>query len=213
MKRRFLLLLLFLTSCASAPATPPVAPPPVVSVSASPAAQPWLEDVYACGTERSIVIRLPVSESAADIRLQLGEPKPLKTRAYQIGTEDILVVTGRENPLQNLSEAETRNLFSKSGEDVEVWVYAFSADAQEIFEQEVMRGTRIHTFARLALHPHQLVDKLKADSTAIGILPRRWMTGTMREVFQVASVPVLVITSDEPQGAIRALIACLQRKE
>lgn len=211
MKRALLFLVLTLTACASSPETSLPAPPPVVSVYASPAAEPWLEDVFACGTEISVVIRLSASESAADIRLRLGEPETLSSPAYQIGTEDILVVTRRESPLQNLERDQAQMLFSKGGGNVEVWVYASSADVQEIFEREVMRGMQIHASARLALHPGQFVDALNAGSSAVGLLPRRWINETMREAFALRDVPVLAITPGEPQGAVKELIACLQK--
>lgn len=212
MKYPFLAVVLFLAACASAPTDLPAqAAPPVVSVYASPAAEPWLEEVYACGVETSIVIRLSASESVADIRLRLGEPETLNTPAYQIGTEDILVVTHRESPVQNLTADEARALISQGQENVEIWVFASSASAQEIFEREVMLAVKIHPLARLALHPQQMSDTLSNEKNAVGILPRRWKAGTTREVFALTGIPVLAITSGEPQGAVRELIACLQQ--
>ncbi len=211
MKYPFLAIVLFLTACAPAPTDLPAqAALPVVSVYASPAAEPWLGEVYACGIETSVVIRLSASESAGDIRLRLGEPKTLDTPAYQIGTEDILVVTHRESPVQNLSADEARALFSEGQENVEIWVFASSADAQEIFERQVMLGEQIHPLARLALHPQQMSDTLSNGKNAVGILPRRWKAGTTREVFALTGIPVLAITSGEPQGAVKELLGCLQ---
>ncbi|GAB4484758.1 MAG: hypothetical protein Fur0016_15610 [Anaerolineales bacterium] len=211
MKFSLLFLVLILTACAPQPAAPPATSPPVVSVYASPAAEPWLEDVFACGTEIAVVIRLSASESAAEIRLRLGEPESLSSPAYQIGTEDMLVVTRRESPIENLERDQAQTLFSTGGENVQVWVYASSADVQEIFEREVMRGTRIHPSARLALHPQQLVDALQSENNAAGLLPRRWANEQMREVFALRNLPVLAITRGEPQGAVKELIACLQK--
>ncbi len=183
----------------------------MVSVQASPAAEPWLSEVYACGAEISIIIRLTTSETAADLRLRLGEPETLETPAYQIDTEDILVVTHRESPVQNLTVDEARALFSRGQENVEVWVFAPGAEVQEIFEREVLRGERIHPLARLALHPQQMSDALNQEKNAVGILPRHWKTGTVREVLTLPAVPVLAITPGEPQGAIKELLTCLQK--
>jgi hypothetical protein len=52
---------------------------------------------------------------------------------------------------------------------------------------------------------------LNAESNAIGILPRHWMAGDVREVYSVAKVPVLAITQSEPQGMLNQLIGCLQK--
>jgi hypothetical protein len=210
-KRALLVLVLLLTACARPQETSSVIAPPVVSVYTSPAAEPWLQDVYACAREVSVVIRLSASESAADIRLRLGEPKTLSTPAYQIGAEDILIVTNRDSPLEGLTVDEARALFSQGRENVELWVYASSADVQEVFEREVLFGERIHPLARLALHPQQMLDTLSNEKNAIGILPRRWMNKTMREVFRLAGVPMLAITPGEPQEAVKELLACLQK--
>jgi hypothetical protein len=90
-------------------------------------------------------------------------------------------------------------------------VYASGEDVQEIFEREIMKGARIHSFARLAANPQQMSDTLNAEETAVGILPRRWKAGTVREVFTLAAVPVLAIAPAEPQGAVKEIIACLQK--
>lgn len=212
MKYLFLAVVLLLAACAPASTVLPTqAAPPVISVHASPATEPWLGEVYVCGAEISVVIRLSASESAADIRLRLGEPEILNTPAYPIGAEELLVVAHRESLIQNLSREEARELFSHGRENVELWVFASSVDAQEIFEREVMLGERIHPLARLALHPQQMSDILNSDSNAVGILPRRWMAGAAREVFRLAEIPVLAMTPIEPQGAVKELVACLQK--
>lgn len=215
MKHALFAAILFLTACAPMKAGIPeeAASPPVVSVYVSPAAEPWLEDVYACGTEISAIIRFSASESAADIRLRLGEPPNLTTPAYQIGTEDVLVVTHPQSALGELTADEVRRLFAEGGENVEVWVYASSADIQEIFRREVMQGTQITSRARLALHPEQMLESLKNDNRAVGILPRRWLRAPLREAFALRDVPVLALTAAEPQGAVRELIACLQKRK
>lgn len=211
MKRALLFLVLILTACAQPSETSSAIPPPVVSVYTSPAAEPWLEEVYVCGADLSVVIRLPASESAADLHLHLGEPPNLTTPAYQIGTDDVLVVTHPQNPLAELTTEEARRLFAEGGENVDVWVYASGADVQEVFEREVMRGTRIHVSARLALHPEQMLEFLERDSRAVGLLPRRWLRAPLREAFALRDVPVLAITSGEPRDAVKELIACLQK--
>ncbi|PWH11727.1 MAG: hypothetical protein DDG60_16895 [Anaerolineae bacterium] len=215
MKHALFAAILFLTACTPMKSEIPqeAAPPPVVSVYASPTAEPWLEAVYACAAEISVVIRLSVSQSAADIRLRLGEPPNLTTPAYQIGAEDVLVVTHPQNPLADLTMEDVRRLFAEGGENVEVWVYASGGEVQELFEREVMHGTRIHALARLALHPEQMLESLERDSRAVGLLPRRWLRAPLREAFALRDVPVLAITPGEPQGAVKELIACLQQRK
>jgi hypothetical protein len=195
---------------ACAPATPTPAPQ-VISVYASSSTQTWLAEAYDCAAQQSVVIRLSDSPSVADIRLRLGEPDQLNALIYPIDSEEILIVTHRESPIQNLSADEARALFAQGRADVQIWVFASSEDDQQIFEREMMRGTPITSLARLAVNPQEMSDTLNAEKNAVGILPAHWKMGAARIVYTLPSVPVLAIVKNEPQGAIKELLACLQK--
>jgi len=150
--------------------------------------------------------------SSADIVLRVGEPELLAASAFQIDTEEILIVTHRQSPVQNLTLEEARALFAGQGDpSIQVWVYASGEDVQQVFDQVVMAGRRVSSSAQLAVHPQQMSDMLVDEANAVGILPRHWKVGDTREIYNVATVPVLALTDSEPQGAIRELIACLQK--
>ena len=200
---------LFFTACSSAVTS--TFEPEIVSVYATPATQPWLVDVFACSPE-GVVIRVTVELADADISLRLGEPDFLSTPVYQIDTEEILVVTHRQSPVQNMALGEIRGLFAGGGDpSVQVWVYASGEDVQQVFEQAVMDGRSVTSLARLATNPQQMSDTLNNEPNTVGILPRHWKVGDSRFVYTIPDVPVLAIVSDEPQGAVQAIIACLQK--
>ena len=204
----FLLTAFFISSC-SAPQT--TVTPQVVYVYSTFAAEPWLSALYDCSGTSSILSRVD-DASSADIGLRVGEPKILTSSAYQIDSEDILIVTHRQSPVQNLTLEQARALFAGQGDaSVQVWVYASEEDVQEVFDQFVMAGLRVTSSARLAVTPQQMSDTLVNESNTVGILPRHWKAGDDREVFMVATVPVLALTNSEPQGVIKELIACLQK--
>jgi len=204
----FLGLLLVMSSCS----TPmPVESLPLVSVYSTSAAQPWLSEIYDCA-ESVAIIRLADLPSEADIRLQVGEAKYLSEYAYQIDEEEILVVTHRQSPVQNMTLEEVQLLFAGLGDpSVQVWVYASGEDVAEVFDQFVMKGRSVSSSAMVAVNPQQMSDVLNAESRAVGILPRHWKAGDVREVYSVAKVPVLAITQTEPQGVVNQLIGCLQK--
>lgn len=210
MKQKYFILLFssFLFSCS--PPTSSVTPQ-LVTVYSTSAAQPWLPEVYACaGT--SVVISRVDDPSAAEIVLRVGEPPFLNSPAFQIDTEEILIVTHRQSPVQNLTLEEARDLFAGQGDpSVQVWVYLPGEDVQEVFDQAVMTGSRVSLSAWLAFTPQQMSDTLVNQSNAVGILPRHWKAGDVREVFSVATVPVLAILDTEPQGLIREILTCLQK--
>jgi len=94
---------------------------------------------------------------------------------------------------------------------VQVWVYAAEEDVQEVFDQVVMEGRIVTSSARLAVNPQQMSDTLVHESNAVGILSRHWKVGDARNVYLVASVPVLAQTDLGPQDVVKELIACLQK--
>lgn len=150
--------------------------------------------------------------SAADIVLRVGEPPLFDSSSFQIDTEEILVVTHRQSPVQNLTLDEARALFAGQGDlSVEVWVYASGEDIQDVFDQFVMMGRSVAPSARIAVHPQQMSETLVNEPNTVGILPRHWKVGDARDVFHAATVPVLALTKAEPQGVVKELIACLQR--
>ena len=210
MKKLILLLVMGLILLACAPAAPS-ATQEVISVYSTAAAQPWLSELYDCAGIAAVLSRVD-DPTAADIVLRVGEPEGLTSPAYQVDVEEILVVTQRQSPIQNLSLAGVRTLFAGQGDpSVQVWVYASGVDVQDIFNRSVMQGQNMAPSARLAVDPQQMSDTLVNEPNTVGILPRHWMVGDSREVFSVGTVPVLAITPAQPQGVIEQLIACLQK--
>jgi ABC-type phosphate transport system substrate-binding protein len=217
MKKILFIIIVFLTACA--PATP-IATPQVVKVYTTSSAQPWLTDLYNCASA-SVVINLTDSQSA-DILIQMGESASLTTPAFQIGTDDILVVVHPQTGVGSLTIEQVRQLFAGQatnwkdvgGNDVpvQVWTYSPDEDIQQIFDDTVLAGQPVTSLARLAVSAQSMSDAIGANPGSVGVLTRRWETGNTKEAFVVTSAPVLVITKSEPQGAVKDLIACLQKK-
>jgi hypothetical protein len=204
------LLILFPFLIPSCSPTTPAVTPEVVTVYSTSAAEPWLHELYDCAGTAPVLSRVD-DPSAAQIALRVGEPQVVKF-AYQIDTEDILIVTQRQSPVNNLTLDGARALFSGQGDpSVQIWVYSSGEDVQQVFDQFVMQGRNVAPYATIAANPQQMSDTLVNTPNTVGVLPRHWKVGDAREVFSIATVPVLAITLDEPQGAITELIACLQK--
>ncbi len=205
----FLLSSLLIVSCStSAPQTTPQ----IVSVYSTSAAEPWLTELYTCADSFAILTRVD-DPNAADIALQIGEPEFLSSLAYPIGDADILIVTHRQSPIQNLTLAEAQVLFMGFGNpSVQVWVYAEGEDVQRVFDQLVMEGRRVSSSAFIAVSSQHMSEVLNDQPDSVGILPRHWQAGDSREVLSVGTVPVLALTKSEPQGVVNHLIGCLQSK-
>ena len=217
MKKFFLIALIFLTACA--PATL-VATPQVVKVYSTSSAQPWLTDLYNCASA-STVINLTDLQSA-DILIRVGESVNLTTPAFQIGTDDIIVAVHPQTGVGSLTIEQVQQLFNGQatnwkdvgGSDVpvQVWTYSPDEDIQQIFDDTVLAGQPVTSLARLAVSAQAMSDAIGANPGSVGVLTRHWKAGNTREALVVASAPVLAITKSEPQGAVKDLIACLQKK-
>jgi len=199
-----------LSSCST---STPLATPQVVSVYSTSSAEPWLTELYDCAAQQNSVALSRVDDPhVAEIVLQIGEPAVLASFAYQIDSEEILIVTQRQSPIQNLTIDDARALFMGLGDpSVQVWVYASDADVQRVFDQFVMEGRIVTSSARVAANPQQMSDTLVNESNTVGILPKHWKVGDSRFVYTIPNVPVLALTVSEPQGVILDLISCLQK--
>ena len=208
--RRALIAFLLFWIAACAP-TPTAAPVSQVDVYASASVGPWLTEAFACASDSNLVLNVVHDPAQADLILRIAGPAALSTPAFQIDTEEILVVTHRESPLQNMALEQVQSLFTNGDPSVQVWVYASGEGVQGVFDQLVMAGRPVTSFARLASSPQEMSDVLNAQSNAVGILPRHWLAGSPRFIYSVGTVPVLAVTSSEPQGSLKDLIACLQK--
>ncbi len=220
MKRLLLLLASFLlASCA--PSTVEAVTPHLVNVYVTSAAYPRVGELYSCAP-RSIVLA-QTDPSAAELTLRIGEPSPLLNPAFQVGTEDLLIVNHPQAGVGALTLEQVQQLFSGritnwkevGGNDlpVDVWTFATGEDIQQVFDALVMKGEPVTTFARLAASAQAMSDGVGNTPGAIGYLPRRWKAGNTREALKAATVPVLVITRSQPQGPLKDLISCLQSKQ
>lgn len=204
---------LTLSACAPTETPTPTPTPQVVMVYATPAAQPWLPDLFACAAPFGLVLRVVDAPAAAEIRLRIGEPVGLQSAAYQVGVEQVLVVMHPSTLLQPLSTEETRALFAGAGSlDGEIWVYAEGEDIQQVFSAAVMSGQLVSSQARLAGSPQQMADALSGTPASVGILPQRWPLGSLRILHVIPNVPVLAVLDAPPVGAVQGALACMQQK-
>src|SRR5512140_1741391 len=112
---------LLASSCSTS--TPPAPTPEVVSVYSTAAAESWLSSLYDCAGTSTVLSRVD-DPAAADISLRVGEPEALSGFAFQIDTEEILIVTHRQSSIQNLTLEQAQTLFAQGDPLVQVWVYA-----------------------------------------------------------------------------------------
>jgi len=212
-----------LVSCAS-PA--PTAAAVTLRVQYTAAAAPWFADLSTCAGQTGVTLqpdpRLAASLdlTSADMAIRLGDSN-IASPAYQIGTDELLVIVNRQNPTGLLSSGRVRALFTGqvrnwleiNGADapVQVWIFPSAEDVEQAFEIAALDGSPVTPDARLAMTPDEMSQAIANDVNAIGILTRRWKMGNVSDVYTVVEVPVLILVPAEPQGAVTALISCAQK--
>ena len=217
-----LILILLLTGCDSGS---PAVNGTVVRVQYSAPSAPWLADITDCASRNNVIIQseLRIAESMDatdyDMAMRIGDQN-IYSPAYQIDTDELLVIINRQNPSSSLSVERVRELFSGrsqnwreiNGNDapVQVWVFPSGEDIQKTFERDLLDGSPISSAAHLAMTPDEMSLAIANDVNAIGILNRRWKAENVMDVYTVSFLPVLALVPSEPEGAVRALIACMQ---
>jgi hypothetical protein len=192
--------------------------PRLLSVYITSAAYPRTSELYKCAPASLVLAQS--DPASAELTLRIGEPSPLTLPAFEVGTEDILVVNHPQVGVGALTLEQVQDLFSGritnwkeiGGNDVpvQVWTYSPGEDIEEIFSGAVMLGEPVTSFARLAVSSQAMSDGVGNTRGSVGYLPRRWKAGNVREAFKAATVPVLIITRAQPDGPEKDLIACMQ---
>jgi hypothetical protein len=213
-------------SCSCNPSTP-TEPLESVNLEFTAAASPWLASVYDCSGSNLISAEQRAADwldsASFDLAIRLGQPKQLSSPAYQIGSEEILVIINHQNQINTLIPEQVRGIFtgmmfnwqeinnSNLSAPIQVWIFGSGQDVQQIFDQTVLGGSLVTSKAQLATSPDEMSQAIANDVNAIGIQTRRWKAANTTEVFTINSVPVLAITPSEPQGIVQSLVACLQK--
>ncbi len=213
---------LLLTSCSPGTSTAALEP---MTVQYTAATTPWLAALYTCAGNHIVEAELRAADfldpQTTDLVMRIGQPPDLLSPAYQIGTDDVLVIVNRQNPINALTPDQVRGLFTgqipsweglhSTDTPVQVWVFPSGEDIQQIFEQAALGGAPITSGARLANTPDEMSQAIANDVNAVGILTRHWKAENVSGVFTVMTVPVLAIPSSDLQGVVQQVVTCLQK--
>ena len=223
MKRIEVLLTLSLVLITSCNAVTPTTAPSVLTLEYTPATSPWMADIYACsGTTLIKADQMTASLQdplGADFVLRLGASS-VTTPAYQIGTDEIMVIVNPANLVHLLSSTQVLGLFTGQIQDwqeiggsdspVKIWAYATSDDIQSVFDQIALGGNEPASTVRLAAGPQEMLQAIAADKNAVGILNARLMANSVTRASTITSVPVLVLTASSLPETSKDILACLQ---
>ncbi len=213
-------------------------PPTFVVVVRPPDLTPWDADLQRCARAEDIplvvheVAKRALSTVEADVYLVWGDP-PAQAYAYALGEEAVWAVTSGTNPVRDLTPAQVRRLFMGWVTDwhdlgglvqaVRLWVPDEDDMAYPVLE-ETLLGVPPSTQAKVAPEPRAMLEALAKAPGGAGWLPARWLTPAdlppkaatwaakvhVLSADPLARMPVIAFTWQEPEGPVRALLACLQ---
>ena len=172
----------------------------------------------------------------AAIALTYGEIDGLGTEVFQVGTEFLVPVVHKDNPLNLLSvelaeavltgqiqtwEAATEfclDCFFISEMKGNIDIYSFSPGSPlyEAASLAFTDGKPFSSAARLAPHSIAIREALRLDLQGLAVMPRSWMDSTLNSVeFETAdgvapSIPMLAYANEALNEPLKAWLACVQ---
>ncbi|MBE0408425.1 MAG: substrate-binding domain-containing protein [Anaerolineales bacterium] len=228
-----ILFTVLINACNAPPTLPPLPTPQPLTVLYTPALRPILNAVNACALQQPEIALLVKEVSAnfqdtidADLSLRIGLPKNSTAFSAPITFDEILLIVHPTNPVETLSYGEIVSIFTGvisnwtkvNGDDSEiaVWINYSDDDTHQIFQDGILQTLSPTTLSNLAPDPEAMLTAVGNNPTAIGYLPRSWLSPSVKtieipsEVREKLIQPVLALASGEPQGESRVFLFCLQ---
>ena len=237
MRKIWLLGLLLLTGCAGPVRSTPAPTPVLIHVSLTPSLRPWITLLHACAaTLPGIVINvnevpanvLEVTDS--DMAVQFGGA-PVQGYAAPLGDEELVLIVNAQNPLLTIPTEKLREIYmgfitswSEIGgeqQPIQAWTYPDGYDVRNIFDEAIIPDGELTPNALIAPNPQAMLEAIGSDPLAIGYVPQTWLAQSSdneevrslnlnQNLAEKLRQPVLALSKDEPEGALRQLLVCLQ---
>ena len=224
MKSGFLFLVLA-TACSPLITSTPPLPPQPVQVAYTTSLQPIRERLHDCAlaqpqialiTDETSLIAL--EDHTAEIILWPGEPLLETSRkAYALGSDSIIMISGVDVTVQDASLEELSELFTDPQSPYQIWTYNQGNELRKIFDQAVLGGKVISPYALQAPHPGAMIEAIQANPLAVGYIPESWLLGNIqtitidRELQTELKYPILALTRGQASEHLAVFIDCLQK--
>jgi hypothetical protein len=237
----FLLLSIILLSACSAAAPLSATPIPtqqVWKVAFTSSLAVLTQDFHSCLDPQSNITILieeipdPSGLGVYDFGFSWGDLQSVDQPTFVLGYDHLKVIVNGDNPVDSLSVDDIQGIFNGSttrwgqlednvnhkAEDIHAWLYSRKDDLYRIAEQTGLIQANIQAVTLLAPDPDAMRAEIEEDPAAIGILPGIWLSSGIKALAveggrsQPAQQPILVLTSEKPQGAALDWLLCLQER-
>ncbi len=155
-----------------------------------------------------------------DLIIHLAPPLEAFPASAQIGTESLFLITHTNNPIGKLNLQQLRAIFSGESKDwaqlgfeagpIQLWVPTQTDEARVYLEQEILGGAPISSNAKLSASPERMLNAVREDPQAIGVLPGAWLDNSVESSILTWPLPLLISSGAELSGSLQRITACLQ---
>jgi hypothetical protein len=212
----------------------------VLTVQLTPALDHWLPTLSSCAhasPSAGIIVDIQPREKLtlqeADVILRLGEKQESDPHTAVMGWEELVVFVGPDVPLASLSQVSLQKIFSgditrwetvaeiqsadvQISQSITVWSYPSGNEIRELFEEAYLLGEAITPAARPFSTPEFLQENFPSTSYGITYSLKVHSDNDVLNQLDITGADiviqhyVLAITQEEPEGALRQLLLCLQ---
>lgn len=204
----------------------PIPTPEVVAVVLPPLLEPVAPALRACSQENPTVgvVVYPslahANTAPVDLTFSWGEDENLADYSAAVGEEHLVVIVHPEQSASQFTLQQVIAIFTGeqttwpgTGEEIHVWAPPTSDLQWQLFEQAA--GASIPPTGSAAIAGSaEMRAAIAADPAAIGLLPSAWLDDEVKALPLTgpgfSPLPILVSAPQEPQGAGRLLLYCLQ---
>jgi ABC-type phosphate transport system substrate-binding protein len=130
-----------------------------------------------------------------------------------------------DNTLSGLFSGQITNWdgLGNRTDPVHIYISPEYDDVRHAIESTILQGKPFTTQATIAANPLAMLKVISSDQSAIGYIPQSWIGNSSstltidthipvlsKELMEELRQPIIVLSHNEPQGAARSLILCLQ---
>ena len=178
------------------------------------------------------------AELEDDVFIAFGEIVGLSDSVFQIGSDQLVLAVNPSNSFSNSTlklaadifsgelaawdetAANCEDCFSSSPVtgDITIFVYPAESRIREFTRDLLPDGVTFASTALIAPGARQVREAIAADPNAIGLLPQKWLDGSVRQVTwlgetaDLPSIPILAYTAINFDANLAAWLTCVQNR-
>jgi len=169
-----------------------------------------------------------VQVGSSDWVIQSGDP--YYDLAFPLGEDNLVIIVNPANPINGLVLPQLKGIFTGflttwgevdpdvsdewKNKGIQAIHYLAKEPITGQFEKNVLSGEIISPKVWLAPGSAEIIEEVAKNHNAIGWVPSRWLTSTVKSLspFVAENVPLTLSMQKEPDEFQKNLIGCIQSK-